>query len=280
MEGESLGTSIAKGMIVLGLVRRTLLASVEPHRVVLGRARTGPASRCEARAFALWASFAGARMQCMLTPNELRERASRIYSRVRLGLRERLTTINRPLYAPLHLLLDWIPRHGVLLDVGCGTGAWIMLADSLRLLSQGLGFDLNMHSIEIANQANTNPNVRFSCEELTAPVHHGAPACVSCIDVLHHIPRPNKHDFLQELMGLTPVGGRLIIKDLDPRPRWSSLFNHVTDFASTRSRVSHVTMQEVVSYISQNGFDIIEADHCTMYVWRHYYIVATKQAAA
>lgn len=193
-----------------------------------------------------------------------------------LPLQRQVTTIYRPLYGSFVEILNWIPPRARMVDIGCGTGALLLLAAAVRDLERGFGCDTSVASIAIAEAANRWPQVRFA---VTTDVPEAVIAdsnVVCLIDVLHHLPAEQKRPFLTRLLrGLAP-GTTMVIKDLHPTPRWRALANRVTDFLSTRSLVDYIAMEEVAGIAQQQGLQVREMRRFNLYVWSVYFVVVLK----
>ena len=197
-----------------------------------------------------------------------------------LTLQRRITTVYRPLYGSFIEILRWVPPGARMVDVGCGTGALLLLAGALRQLSSGFGCDANPASIAIAERANRWPQIRFAVSAEVPAAEIAASNVVGLIDVLHHVPAHGQRPFLRDLLRALAPGTTLIIKDLHPTPRWRALANRITDFLSTRSRVDYLGLDEVQTIVSEHAFHIHEARRFNLYVWSVYLLVAQKPNGA
>jgi 2-polyprenyl-3-methyl-5-hydroxy-6-metoxy-1,4-benzoquinol methylase len=202
--------------------------------------------------------------------SELSQIAKQIYGRA-LKL-----SIYRPQYAPFHEATKWIPRSARLLDIGCGTGSFLLLADRTVPLQGGVGIDQNQRSIHLAQAANTSPSIRFLVAEQIPEEFLAHSNLISMIDVLLHIPRECKTGVLEQVAEKIKPGTRVIIKDLDPFPRWKALANRITDYLSTQSKVDYVALNELVLFFSAQGFKIIEKRRLDKHIWSHYLLVVDK----
>ena len=99
---------------------------------------------------------------------------------------------------------------------------------------------------------------------------------VTCIDLLHHIPPEARHMFLQELLSNMKTGQQLIIKDLDPLPRWKAVANNITDYISTRSIVHYIGLSPLSAVLEANNFHVGVKKRLDKHVWNHYVVVAHK----
>jgi len=218
-------------------------------------------------------------VEAALSPRHLTRLARAIYSRGRpLSLHERLTTIYRPLYAPLGEVLRWVPEGATMLDVGCGTGTLLLLADRLRTLRRGFGHDVRAEPLAVARAVADPARITLACSpEVPADTIRQAEV-VSVVDVLHHVPPAVRTEFLTRLVGAAMPGAVFVFKDLDPRPRWRALANHLTDWLSTRSRVDYLAMDELATLLADGGFEILDRRRLHRHVWSHYLVVARRRS--
>jgi SAM-dependent methyltransferase len=184
--------------------------------------------------------------------------------------------VYRPLYGSFVEILRWVPPGARMVDVGCGSGALLLLAGALRQLQSGFGCDTNPASISLAEGANRWPQIRFAVRADVPAAELAASNVVGLIDVLHHVPAAGQRPFLHDLLGALAPGTTVIIKDLHPTPRWRAWANRLTDFLSTRSRVSYIGLDEVESILREHGFRIDDARRFNLYVWSVYLLVAHK----
>jgi len=208
------------------------------------------------------------------TPHDLFVIAKRIYSNSRLTLQQEVTTVYRPLYAPFHVILKWIPAHSRLLDLGCGTGVFFFLAQHLCNLGESYGLDTNPELVDIAESVNTFPNLHFlrTNENVDQLIQNSE--VITCIDLFHHIPPLEFRGFLDNLLKNIRAKNIIIIKDLDPFPRWKALANQMTDYLSTKSKANYISMPELKARLINEGFEIRFAQRLDKHIWNHYLVVA------
>ncbi len=166
------------------------------------------------------------------SPAALRSIARRLFTRGP-GMLRRLQH-HRPSICPFGAILEYVPEHAAVLDIGCGGGLLLGLIGFTRSPASLTGFDSSAKAIELA-QANL-PNflgakpqfLRLGVED---PWPQGPFTCVTLCDVLHHVGRKHHRALLEQAALAVPPGGRFIYKDVYPegliRPNASRLHDLV-----------------------------------------------------
>ena len=115
---------------------------------------------------------------------------------------------------PIFQLLDEAtPRHGVILDLGCGYGMashWLALTGPARTL---FGMDYDPDKIRVAQcSARSQPRVRFEVGDILTLEY---PACdaVLLLDVLHYWTPAKQQAILAKARAVLRPGGRLVLRD-------------------------------------------------------------------
>jgi 2-polyprenyl-3-methyl-5-hydroxy-6-metoxy-1,4-benzoquinol methylase len=216
------------------------------------------------------------------TPRQLSGILAVIYGNVerngrRLGWKEKLTSIWRPLYAPFGELLQWTPEHASILDIGCGSGAFLFSANKIRSAAPCYGIDTNRTAIELAQLANDTTAIQFQHASAPDPTVLAQVSVVTLIDVLHHVAHDSKEPLLQSIVQALPAGARILIKDLDPNPHWRAWANRITDYLSTRSKVDYISQTEIEALLERWGFTVLVSKRLHKHVWSHYLVVGDKK---
>ncbi len=126
---------------------------------------------------------------------------------------------------PVLAVETYIPRRGTIVDLGCGNGlmaALGMLGSEERRIR---GFDLDPKKVAAAGRLKARwPSLNFEVADLTAM---NFPACdaVTIVDVLYLIPRIQQDAILRNCYRSLRPGGRLVLKEMDTRPRWKYAWN-------------------------------------------------------
>lgn len=135
----------------------------------------------------------------------------------------------RWLLCPFEKIESYLPKKGVILDIGCGYG---LLANYLAIKStkrKVIGIDNNLKRLKIAKQTVIdNSRIEFINRDLRKL---DLPKCigVSISDVLHHLPEDILNDLLIEIYNKIEFGGKMIIEEVDTKPRWKYFFSILVD---------------------------------------------------
>jgi 2-polyprenyl-3-methyl-5-hydroxy-6-metoxy-1,4-benzoquinol methylase len=132
----------------------------------------------------------------------------------------RLHTTIRAWTCPFAALLERVPAEGRLLEVGCGHGLFANAAALGRPRLQVLGIDPSADKIRWAQATvDGRGNVRFAQAGIDA-VGERDFDLLAVIDVLYLVARAGWTDFLRACHERLRPGGRLLLKEVDVRPRW------------------------------------------------------------
>jgi 2-polyprenyl-3-methyl-5-hydroxy-6-metoxy-1,4-benzoquinol methylase len=132
----------------------------------------------------------------------------------------RVHTRIRSWTCPMDAVLERAPPAGRLLEVGCGHGLFANAAALAHPDLEVLGIDPDPRKIRWAQSTvDARGNVRFRCQGLGDVAERDFDA-VAVLDVLYLVPRAEWPEFLGGLRGRLRPGGRLLLKDVEPRPRW------------------------------------------------------------
>ena len=94
----------------------------------------------------------------------------------------------RPMICPFSLIEKYVPKKGVIVDIGCGYGIFSYFLSSQSKDRKILGIDLNKNRILLANEIyQTSNNLRFECSNIT-DIKIPKADSITAVDILHQIP--------------------------------------------------------------------------------------------
>lgn len=136
----------------------------------------------------------------------------------RLPLGWRLHQTVRALLAPFEKLVEHLPDSGLLVDVGCGHGLFLLLSQRARPGLRLVGFDLSSSKVFAAQKllrpADVDGNVELFVGDV-AELPDASADAISIIDVLYLIPPERWPDVITRCFAKLRPGGRLLLKEMD-----------------------------------------------------------------
>ena len=137
------------------------------------------------------------------------------------GFVDRLKIRYRPYICPYRPLLGLVAGHFRLIDIGCGSGQFCLLAARFSCLERIHGIEIDQRLVDNAYAALAETAIPTA--EVTFSVFNGrdipTDVCeydlISMIDVLHHIPRITQRPFLERVHAAMRPGTTLVLKDID-----------------------------------------------------------------
>jgi 2-polyprenyl-3-methyl-5-hydroxy-6-metoxy-1,4-benzoquinol methylase len=164
----------------------------------------------------------------------------RAYSWVRFGiLRQRF----------LDEIGQYLPAEGPVLDIGCGFGLFSLYyaATGPRRFVRGL--DVNRGRIALARRAAARlglDNVEYEESDARDFKGDAEMSAAYMLDIVHHVPPASVPPLLRALRRALPVGGRLLVKDVDTRPAPKRWFTWLLDKAMAPSAPVHYWSAEAL----------------------------------
>jgi 2-polyprenyl-3-methyl-5-hydroxy-6-metoxy-1,4-benzoquinol methylase len=141
-----------------------------------------------------------------------------------------------------------------ILDVGCGRG-W--LTTLISAFGQTEGIDPAKGMIDLARRYFSE--IAFNCETLTDRLRSTAAKTYDIVvssEVIEHVPRAQKRDFVEEIRDILKPGGHCIITT--PRRELLWLFNR--NHTAVQLIEDWLTEKELKSLLTQCGFMVVKQD--------------------
>lgn len=142
----------------------------------------------------------------------------------KLGLKDRLHVYFRYKSCPFAAIERFVCKSGDILDFGCGHGVF---TNYLALTSAGrkvTGTDLSEKKIGLARDCDGHPNISYELNT-SAGIPERNFDTIVIVDVLYLLSYPAQERLIGECVKRLNPSGRLVIKEMDKRPRIKYFWN-------------------------------------------------------
>ena len=154
---------------------------------------------------------------------------------------------------------QYLPASGKVLDIGCGFGLFSLYYARQYPQLDLSGLDLSPRRIAMAQAAAdrlTVSNVRYAVRDAGDLKLDEQYQCIYLLDLIHHLPVPAVRPLLERLHAALAPGGRLLIKEVDTRPRYKMWFTWFLDqLMDRRATVRYWPQSELAALLSEVGFE-------------------------
>jgi SAM-dependent methyltransferase len=167
-----------------------------------------------------------------------------------------------PLVERMHVRARWrtcplvdvgahVPTSGRVLDVGCGHGLFTAYLAFDAPARDVVGVDLDER--KLAASAPRVARARRAGARLTLEVGRagmvpdGPWAAITVVDVLYLLPEGQQRALLERAVDRLAPGGRLLVKEMAPGPRWKARWNVLQETVAVR--IAGVTASESTGFV-------------------------------
>jgi 2-polyprenyl-3-methyl-5-hydroxy-6-metoxy-1,4-benzoquinol methylase len=127
--------------------------------------------------------------------------------------------------SPILRLERYVPDKGEIVDLGCGNGLFTAVLKSGAPARTIVGIDLDARKISAARKALGNlPHLDFRLGDISA-VDYPPADVFTIVDVLFLVPVETQDRILGRCAKNLRSGGRLVLKEMDKRPRLKYFWN-------------------------------------------------------
>lgn len=198
------------------------------------------------------------------------------------GFINKLKIVYRPYVCPFGPLLGFIEDDDVVLDIGCGSGQFGLLAAKFANPKAIYGIEIDENLIYNANQIFNSQNfdIHFSFEVFNGkdfPKNLALSDIIFLIDVLHHVPLNIRVDFFKNIVSAMKPGARIVLKDINAGSPLV-LANKVHDLVFAKEIGNEISFNDAIKLLKDLDLKIEDAVKTTTYVYPHYTIVAKKES--
>jgi 2-polyprenyl-3-methyl-5-hydroxy-6-metoxy-1,4-benzoquinol methylase len=156
----------------------------------------------------------------------------------------------------------------------------LLLLAKHRAISAGLGFDVSHSAIESARDATRRARLEDRLQFERRRIEDGLPNyeadVLTVVDVLHHVPPASQRVFVQTLFARVPTGGRLIIKDMAPKPAWRAAANRAHDLLMARQWVHHIDATSVIDWARETDLRVVDHTSSTRLWYGHWSVTFVR----
>ena len=180
----------------------------------------------------------------------------------------RMLVHGRAFLSDLAFIDRYVPRHGFIVDLGCGHGLFANLLAEAAPNRRVLGIDIDARKVEVARTTvQGRESVRFEVGDI---VHEAPPKCdgVTIIDVLYLLPPSDQEAVLRKAAAALVENAPLVVKAQEraTSPRYA--LTYAQELVTTalgvtrghRGRLHFLARAEAVAMFERAGFlvDVIE----------------------
>jgi SAM-dependent methyltransferase len=181
-------------------------------------------------------------------------------------------------------LLNQVPGGSSVLDIGCGSGLFLLLLVANDKVTYAVGCDSNLKALNSAKQAisqllpkKINTKISFIRAEVPDDWPNEEFSIVSMIDVMHHVPPPLQQSFFEAATRRLKSGGYLIYKDMCKYPYWKATANRIHDLIIARQLIHYVPIQTIKKWGEFCGLTLEKEVSYSKYFYGHEQILFKKR---
>jgi 2-polyprenyl-3-methyl-5-hydroxy-6-metoxy-1,4-benzoquinol methylase len=178
----------------------------------------------------------------------------------------------RTMICPFERVARHIPFGSNVLDIGCGTGAFVTSLAIQGRISSAVGCDVSSIALEAGQRAIKRlnlPNLEFYHASTMSEWPSKKFDVVCLIDILHHIRPVGQKQFFMEAASKVTPGGLMIYKDMADRPAWKAWTNRIHDLVLARDWINYVPFRLALQWSDNISYKTIATDQFTVGPYAH-----------
>lgn len=170
------------------------------------------------------------------------------------SIKDKLHIILRWSLCPFEKLELFLPKNGLIYDIGCGHG---LMSNYLKQKSDKrkiIGFDLNRNKIKIAKS--TNIDIKFVSTNVNKyPFKKFNGAIMS--DFLHHIDYKTQEILFKKLYKFCKKNGIIVLQDVAEKPRLKYLIvNFLDHILNIGDKIYYRKVKNMKNFLENIGFKV------------------------
>lgn len=211
-----------------------------------------------------------------LSPKELSSYLASLHNNA--SQLDKLKIIYRPYICPFNSLINDCKDSEKILDVGCGSGQFLLLLSKYTNAVKLGGIEISPILINNAKELLSQNKTEFQIEiydGINIPDFVYEFDTLTLVDVFHHIKRERQQKFILSLYEKMRPGSKLIFKDIDAsHPLLFMSIIH--DLLLAGEMVKMISVSEAKKMLNSAGFKILSVSKKLMLWYPHYTIVCIK----
>lgn len=191
---------------------------------------------------------------------------------------DKLKITYRPYICPFNTLINDCTDSKKILDVGCGSGQFLLLLSKYTNAAKLGGIEISSALIKNAKELLSQSKTEFQIEiydGINIPGFVYEFDTVTLIDVFHHIKREKQQKFMMSLYEKMRPGSKLIFKDINGSHPFFFL-NIIHDLLMAGEIVKMISVSKAKKMLTGTGFKILSVSKRLMLWYPHYTIVCIK----
>ena len=163
----------------------------------------------------------------------------------------------RWLIVPIEQIESYLPKNGLIIDVGCGEGVMATLLAIKSSKRKDLGIDINKNKINLAKKVSSQiSNLTFEQKDAFSKNLPKANGLVLS-DFLHHLPSERHEELLSSLSNILNKSGAMVIKEIDLKDGIRSKMSRLFDFIFyPTEKVNFVNSDYLANFLTKLGLKV------------------------
>lgn len=174
----------------------------------------------------------------------------------------------RPIILPINQIVGLIYENAMILDLGCGKG---ILTKYIKNFQQYTGVDIVIPSLI------NDHKIKFVKSDCLLFIKNDLSKFNTflLIDLLHHIPKKNQENFVNNLISKMKKGDQLIIKDIYPKNLITKFWNAFHDLFFSQQIIRYFDFFKFEKNLNPD-IELVSHFHQRIFLYDHYFLVLKK----